>query len=105
MRKKIIAAGVAVVVMAFGFGRLDLAHAAPTRGGERDAASVIQELKDHGYRVVISSLGGGDLDNCTVLSVDRQSPITDAGAARDARDRPTTVPVIARKVAVVALRC
>ncbi|EUA60081.1 hypothetical protein I542_0211 [Mycobacteroides abscessus 1948] len=77
-------------------------RAAPGAGNAND---VINELKANGYRVIITKSGAGDMSKCTVTSVEKQSPVTDVGAGRDAQNYPTTVPVTSRKIAVVALRC
>ncbi|BBB41053.1 hypothetical protein [Mycobacteroides abscessus] len=102
MRQSLIAVQAAVTAVAVSLGGAVVAAAAPGAGNAND---VINELKANGYRVIITKSGAGDMSKCTVTSVEKQSPVTDVGAGRDAQNYPTTVPVTSRKIAVVALRC
>ncbi|NGX07221.1 hypothetical protein [Mycobacteroides franklinii] len=102
MRQSLIAAVAAVAAIGASLGAAATAAAAPGGGNAND---VINELKANGYRVIITKSGAGDMSKCTVTSVEKQSPVTDVGAGRDAQNYPTTVPVTQRKIAVVALRC
>ncbi|TDZ91944.1 hypothetical protein CCUG60885_04057 [Mycobacteroides salmoniphilum] len=102
VRQSLIAIAAVVAMIGVSLGGADTAAAAPSSGNAND---VINELKANGYRVIITRSGGGDMSKCTVTSVEKQSPVTDVGAGRDAQNYPTTVPVTQRKIAVVALRC
>lgn len=102
MRQSLVAVVAAVTAVGAWLGCAVVAAAAPGGGNAND---VINELKANGYRVIITKSGTGDLSKCTVTSVEKQSPVTDVGAGRDAQNYPTTVPVTQRKIAVVALRC
>ncbi|MBF9521817.1 Uncharacterised protein [Mycolicibacterium phlei] len=76
------------------------AHARPSN----DADAVINSLQASGYRVTVTRIGSGHPDNCTVQSVNQQSPVSNVASARDMRNRPTSVPV-STKVAHVTLAC
>ncbi|MUM18385.1 hypothetical protein FZI91_18400 [Mycobacterium sp. CBMA271] len=69
-----------------------------------DADAVINSLRASGYRVTVTRVGSGHPDNCTVQSVNQQSPVSNVASARDMRNRPTSVPV-STKVAHVTLAC
>ncbi|MGH3726993.1 MAG: hypothetical protein ACRDUS_23040 [Mycobacterium sp.] len=91
-----------LLVAATGVSLITAIHALARPSNDADA--VINSLRASGYRVTVTRIGSGHPDNCTVQSVNQQSPVSNVASARDMRNRPTSVPV-STKAAHVTLAC
>jgi uncharacterized membrane protein (DUF441 family) len=74
MKKFVRTTAVAAGIIATAMGSAGLASAAAT--APVSAATVIQNLQAHGFRVILDKVGAEPLSQCHVISVRRGHPIT-----------------------------
>lgn len=103
MKKAMWAAAAALAITGGALAGASLTTADPDKSD--DANTVINDLKAHGYRVIVTKTGDRDLSQCKVISVDHQSAVKDAKASRDEQNEPTVVQKSGQRVAHVALQC